>query len=65
MKTLPEKLSLNGFEYEKVIRIGKKCICCQKIASNCFRFEVFVVKVKKKYLYLRKIYTGKGKVSKG
>lgn len=52
MKILPDKLSFNDFEYEKVIRIGKKCIYCQKIAPDCFQFEVFIVRVKKsKYIF--------------
>jgi|WetSurMetagenome_2_1015567.scaffolds.fasta_scaffold14561_5 hypothetical protein len=47
MKILPDKLSVNGFQYEKVIRIGMKCIYCQKITPDIFRFEVFIVKVQK------------------
>ncbi|MFC2121112.1 hypothetical protein ACFLTI_05910 [Bacteroidota bacterium] len=46
VKTLPEKLKKNGFEYTQVLRGKKSCIYSQKVTEDMTYFEVFQIKVK-------------------
>jgi hypothetical protein len=47
MKTLPEKLQKNGFEYTLVQRTSKRGIYTQHVSQDCYYFEVFIIKTRK------------------
>ena len=46
MKTLPLKLSKNGFSYTQVLRGSRSCIYAQEVMPNLTCYEVFKIKVK-------------------
>ena len=46
MKTLPLKLSKNGFNYTQVLRGDRSCIYAQEVMPDLTCYEVFKIKVK-------------------
>ena len=46
MKTLPLKLSKNGFNYTQVFRGDRSCIYAQEVMPDLTCYEVFKIKVK-------------------
>lgn len=52
MKTLPQKLRKNGFDYTLVLRGRRSCIFEQRVSEKTKRYEVFLIKVRpERYLY--------------
>ena len=51
MKSLPDKLRKNGFNYVKVIRKGTVCIYEQDYSKNVKYYEVFIVKAVNDRIY--------------
>ena len=46
MKTLPLKLSKNGFNYSQVLRGDRSCIYAQEVMPDLTCYEVFKIKVR-------------------
>lgn len=46
MKTLPEKIRKNGFEYTQILRGNRSCIYEQKVHENRCDYEVFLIKTR-------------------
>ena len=47
MRTIPDKLRKNGFDYTLVLRDGDRAIYKQHVAEDCQYFEVFKIKIRK------------------
>jgi len=46
MKTLPLRLSKNGFNYTQVLRGDRSCIYAQEVMPDLTCYEVFKIKVR-------------------
>lgn len=51
MKTLPEKLRKNGFDYELVQRDANRAIYKQHVSENCHYWEVFRIRKRKESIF--------------